>query len=78
MNGALNSAVTTLACNETFFFPTGCAGLVCRQALGSAHPQPPDKVSGWLRAGVKIFTKKRDMIHIKVATIVIDEDIVSH
>ena len=47
-------------------------------ALGLAHPQPPDKVSGWLRAGVKIFTKKRDMIHIKVATIVIDEDIVSH
>ena len=67
----LNSAVTTLACNAVFC-PKGCARLVCRQALGLAHPQPPDKVSGWLRVGVKKFSKENNMY--EVATIVIERN----
>ena len=64
-----NSAVTTLACNAVFCLK-GCARLVCRQALGLAHPQPPDKVSGWLGVGVEKFPKENDMY--EVATIVIE------
>ena len=71
----LNSAVTTLACNAVFC-PKGCARLVCRQALGLAHPQPPDKVSGWLRVGVKNSQKKRDML--KLRPLSLKETIVSH
>ena len=41
-------------------------------ALGLAHPQPPDKVSGWLRVGVKKFSKENDVY--EAATIVIERN----